>query len=80
MLPTMNDFQAFDLLVALPLMVDPGPDAPDNVTDEDYDLQQMLVLARERFPVKFLSRCKTCDEVFDDEGAAFCQTYSSCIT
>jgi hypothetical protein len=53
-------------------MVDPGPRAADDVTDEDYDLQQMLVLAGERFSVEFLAKCERRDEFFDDEGAAFC--------
>jgi hypothetical protein len=60
--------QVFDLLVGWPLFGDPGPYAPDDVTEEDYDLQQMTQLAGERLSLKFLSKCERRDEFFDRDG------------
>jgi hypothetical protein len=51
-----------------PLMSDPGPFAPDEVTEDDFDLQQMSAFAGERLSVEFLSKCERRHEFFDEQG------------
>jgi hypothetical protein len=53
------------------LMSDPGPYAPDDVTEDDFDLQQMSSLAGEQLSVEFLSKCERRDEFFDEQGTTF---------
>jgi hypothetical protein len=51
-------------------MGDPGPYAPDEVTEDDFDLQQMPAFAGEQLS-DFLSKCERRRQFFDKPGATF---------
>jgi hypothetical protein len=58
-------------------MSDPGPYAPDDVTEDDFDLQQMPSCAGEQLSVEFLSKCERRSEFFNEQGTASCFIFLS---